>query len=222
MDVFTENILKGLLSKRTETDFRIELKEDAKSIKKGPNHMSDTKLAEIKKQVEYLIGMRFVRPIESPVASPVLYANKTDGKLRFCFDYRTLNKFNVEDSYPLPQIDCLMDRVGNAKYLKTADLRRSYHQMRSAEEHISKKAFSTRYGYYEYTVVPVVLSNRPASFMKSVNDTFTDYIRKFSRVYLDEILTYNNSWKSAKNISNSSWNDFVNTSYTLSWLNVSL
>ncbi len=150
---------------------------------------------EIKKQVEKLIDMGFVRPSKSPWASPVLFASKKDGSLRFCVDYRALNKFTIKNSYPLPRIDSLMDQICTAKYFSTIDLRSGYHQMRIAEEDIPKTAFSTRYGHYEYTVVPFGLTNAPAAFMSIMNNIFHDYADKFVTVYLDDILVYRNSWE---------------------------
>ena len=156
--------------------------------------MSHTELDEIKKQVEKLLHMSFVRPSKSPWASPVLFASKKDGSLRFCVDYRALNRFTVKNSYPLPRIDMLMDQIGGAKYFSTIDLRSGYHQMRISEENIPKTAFSTRYGHYEYTVVPFGLTNAPAAFMSITNDVFRDYTDSFVMVYLDDILIYSNSW----------------------------
>ena len=157
--------------------------------------MSHTELAEIRKQVEYWIHMGFVRPSKSPWASLVLFASKKDGTLRFCVDYRALNRFTVKNSYPLPRIDMLMDQIGCAQYFTIIELRSGHHQMRIAEEDIPKTAFSTRYGYYEYTVVPFGLTNAPGAFMGLMNDVLKDYADLFVMVHLDDILVYSNSWK---------------------------
>ena len=194
-DVFPEELPKGLPPKRTEDDFKIVLKEGAKPIKKGLYRMSHSELEETKKQVEKLIDMGFVRPSKSPWASPVLFVSKKDGTLRFCVDYRALNKFTVKNSYPLPRIDGLMDQLGDAQFFSTIDLRSGYHQVRIAESDIPKTAFSTRYGHYEYTVVPFGLTNAPAEFMSIMNDVFQEYTDKFVMVYLDDILIYSNTWK---------------------------
>ncbi len=75
-DPFPGELPKGIPPKRTNEDFEIELKERAKPIKKGLYRMSHTEPAEIKKQVEHLIKMRFIRPNKSPWASTVLFASK--------------------------------------------------------------------------------------------------------------------------------------------------
>ena len=84
LDVFPEDLPEGLPARRTETDFLIELREEIKTIRKGLYCMSSTELAEIKKQVKYLIEMGFVRPRKRPWEFPVLFASRKDGSLRFC------------------------------------------------------------------------------------------------------------------------------------------
>ncbi len=194
-DVFPEELPKGLPPHRPQGDFKIELKDGSKPMKKGLYRMSLTELEETKRQVAKLLEQGFVRPSTSPWASPVLFASKKDGGLRFCVDYRAVNKMTTKNSYPLPRIDGILDEIGQAKFFSVIDLRSGYHQIRIAEEDIPKTAFNTRYGHYEYTVVPFGLSNAPASFMAVMNDVFRDYTSKFVCCYLDDILVYSNSWK---------------------------
>ena len=194
-DVFPDELPKGLPPKRSQGDFRIELKDDSKPVKKGLYRMSLSELEETKKQVEKLVEQEFVRPSTSPWASPVLFASKKDGGLRFCVDYRAINKMTMKNSYPLPRVDGILDEIGQAQYFSVIDLRSGYHQIRIADEDIPKTAFNTRYGHYEYTVVPFGLTNAPAAFMSIMNDVFRDYINKFVCCYLDDILIYSNSWK---------------------------
>ena len=56
--------------------------------------MSATELEETKKQVDKLLEPGFVKSSTTPWASPVLFASKKDGVLRFCHDYRAVNKMN--------------------------------------------------------------------------------------------------------------------------------
>ena len=193
-DVFPEELPKGLPPQRPQGDFQIELKEGSKPVKKGLYRMSLTELEETKTQVAKLLEQEFVHHSTSPWASPVLFASKKDGGLRFCVDYRAVNKMTTKNSYPLPRIDGILDEIGQAKYFTVIDLRSGYHQIRIAEEDIPKTAFNTRYGHYEYTVVPFGLSNAPAAFMTIMNDVFRDYTGKFVCCYLDDILVYSNSW----------------------------
>ena len=70
-----------------------------------------------------------------------------------CIDYRALNKQTIKDRYPLPQINLLLDRLGQAKILIKLDLVQGYHQIAMAEDSISKTALCTHLGQWEYVVM---------------------------------------------------------------------
>jgi hypothetical protein len=115
---------------------------------------------------------------------------KKDGKLRLCIDFRQLNKITVKNKYPLPRIDDLFDQLKDAKIFSKIDLQSRYHQMRINDEDVSKTAFRTRYGHYEFTVVLFGLTNAPTVFMFLMNGVFKDHLDKFVIVFLDDILVY--------------------------------
>ncbi|GJY48215.1 putative reverse transcriptase domain-containing protein [Tanacetum coccineum] len=112
-----------------------------------------------------LSDIGFIRPSSSPWGAPVLFVKKKDGSFRMCIDYRELNKLTMKNRYPLLRIDDLFDQLqGSIVYFKI-DLRSGYHQLRVREEDIPKTAFRTRYGYYEFQVMPFSLTNAPIVFM---------------------------------------------------------
>ena len=84
----------------------------------------------------------------------VLLVKKKDGSMRLRVDYRQLNKVMIKNRYPLPRIDDLMDQLVGAEVFSKIDLRSGYHQIRVKVEDISKTTFRTRYGHYEYSVMP--------------------------------------------------------------------
>jgi hypothetical protein len=101
-----------------------------------------------------------------------------------------LNKVTVKNKYPLPRIDDLFYQLKNAKIFSKIDPRSRYHQVRINDEDIIKTTFRTRYGHYEFTVVPFGLTNAPVVFMFLMNRVFIDYLDKFVIVFLDDILVY--------------------------------
>ena len=96
----------------------------------------------------------------------------------------------MKNKYPLPRIDDLFDQMRGARVFSKIDLRSGYHQVRIKDEYIHKIAFKTRYGNYEFVVVPFGLTNALATFMCLMNSVFSRYLDKFVLVFLDGILVY--------------------------------
>jgi hypothetical protein len=189
-DVFKEVL--GLPPRR-DIDFSINLMLGAAPVSKTPYITSTPELKELQMQLEELLKKGYICPSVSPWGAPVLFVKKKDGTLRFCIDFRQLNKVTIKNKYPLPRIDDLFDQLKDARIFSKIDLGSGYHQVRIKEEDINKTTFRTRYGHYEFTVVPFGLSNAPTIFMCLMNGVFREYLDKFVIVFLDDILVYSNS-----------------------------
>ena len=193
-DVFPVELPEGLPPKR-QVDHKIDLQPGSQPQHRSPYRMSPKEMEELKKQIDRFLKLGHIRPSISPYGAPVLFAPKKDGGLRFCIDYRALNKNTIKNRYPLPKIDELLDQLAGARVFTKIDLRSGYHQIRVVPEDIHKTAFRTRYGHYEFTVVPFGLCNAPATFMRLMNSIMHPYLDKFVVVFLDDILIYSKDLK---------------------------
>jgi hypothetical protein len=188
-DVFPDALPDGLPPSR-EVDHRIELVPGSSPPSRPTIRLSATELAELKKQLIELEAAGFIRPSKSPFGAPILFVKKKDGTMRMCIDYRALNRITVKNSYPLPRVDELFDRLQGARYFSKIDLRSGYHQIRIAPEDVPKTAFRTRYGHYEFLVLPFGLTNAPATFMHLMHQALRPFLDECALVFLDDILIY--------------------------------
>lgn len=168
-DVFSKAEAEALPPHRTY-DHGIDLEDGKIPPSKGVYSMSEYELATLREYLEDQLGKGFIRPSNSPVGAPVLFAKKKDGSLRLCVDYRGLNAITRRNRYPLPLISDLLDRLRGAKIFTKIDLRAGYNNVRIRESDEWKTAFRTRYGSYEYLVMPFGMSNAPATFQTFMNE----------------------------------------------------
>ena len=147
-------------------------------------------LETLKTYIETNLANGFIRPSKSTAEAPILFDRKPDGSLRFCVDYRGLNNRIIKNRYPLSLIGESLDQLGWAKRFTQLVLTNAYHRMRICEGNEWKTAFKTRYGYFEYQVMPFGLSNAPATFQGYVNKILAEKLDIFVVVYLDDILIY--------------------------------
>jgi hypothetical protein len=140
-----------------------------------------------------LLERDYIRQSKSRFGIPVLFISKKDGKFRMCIDYRALNKITIKNNYPLPRVDDLLDRLAGAKVFSRIDLKSGYYQIRIAKEDIEKTACRTRYGSYDFVVMPFRLYNAPATFTTLMNSMFHHESDDFMVVYIDDILVFSKS-----------------------------
>jgi hypothetical protein len=157
----------------------------------GPLYrMSREELLVLRKTLTEHLDKGFIRVSSSPAAAPVLFVKKGNGGLRFCCDYRALNRLTKKDRYPLPLIRETLAGISKAKWYTKLDIISAFHNIRIAEGDEWKTAFRTRYGLFEWLVTPFGLTNAPSTFQKYINWALREYLDVFCSAYVDDILIY--------------------------------
>ncbi|GBG66391.1 hypothetical protein CBR_g60043 [Chara braunii] len=170
-----------------DVEHSIQLVPDYRVHHQAPYRLSIPEATELKRQLEKLLRLGFIKPSNSPWGAPVLFARKAEGTLRLCIDYRGLNRYTIKNSYPMPRSDELFDRLAGNRFFTKIDLRSGYHQIRVAAADQPKTAFRSRFGHHEFTVMPFGLTNAPATFQRAMNDIFRDILEEHLR-HLRDVL----------------------------------
>jgi hypothetical protein len=145
---------------------------------------------ELKEFIEENTKKGWIRESKSSAGSPVMFVPKPGGKKRLVVDFRKLNDMTEKDRYTLPLIQDLQDWTAGAVFFTKIDLRDGFYNIRIKQGDEWKTAFRTHLGLYEFCVMPMGLTNAPATFQRHVNHVLREYLYKFALAYLDDILIY--------------------------------
>ena len=189
-DVF-DNKAAGMVPEHGRlNDHAIDVVED-KEPPYGPLYnLSQTELQVLREYLEDATEKGWIRRSTSPAGAPVLFVPKKDGGLRLCVDYRGLNNVTIKNRHPLPLISETLDRLGGANIFTKLDLKDAYHRIRIKQGDEWKTAFRTRYGHFEYMVMPFGLANAPATFQAYISQALVRLVDTICVIYLDDILIY--------------------------------
>ena len=191
IDLFDSEGTTAELPPHRSFDHAIDLKEGAQPPW-GPIYaLSEVELEALKEYLEEMLRTGKIRPCKSPAGARILFVPKPHGRgLRLCVDYRGLNKVRIMNGYPLPLINELCDRVQGAKIFTKIDLKWGYNLICIKEGDEWKITLQTRYGLYEYVVMPFGLASAPATFQNMINEVLRDLIDQGVVAYMDDILIY--------------------------------
>lgn len=162
---------------------------DARPIKQRYLPLSPAMQVHMDSEIDQMLNAGIIRESNSPWASPALLVKKSDGSYRFCFDGRKLNGVTKKDAYPLPYISSILDRLKNAKYISSIDLRKAFWQIPLTKESCEKTAFTVpRRGLFEFLVMPFGIANAPATQQRLMDRLFGPLLGDKLFVYLDDII----------------------------------
>lgn len=172
---------------------KLRLMEGAKPSAEPPRRMSWYRREIIRDLVKALLEQGVISPSKSPWSSPIVLTIKQDGSPRMCVDYRKLNSVTERDSFPLPRMDDLLDRLGESACRSTLDLASGYYQIPIAEADKEKTAFAVQEGLYQFNGMPFGLKNGPGVFQRIMHEMLAGIHYIFALCYLDDIIVFSRS-----------------------------
>jgi hypothetical protein len=176
-------------------DYNIRLQKN-KTPPFGPLYpMFRNELIALKEWLEKNLRKKFIRLSLLFAASPVLFVKKADKGLRFCIDYRKLNNISVKDRYPLPLIKEFLNDLKKMRYFTKIDIVFAFNNIRIKKGQKYLTAFRTRFGLYEFLMMPFGFIKAFAIFQRFINDILRKYLNVFCIAYLNDILIYNRTRK---------------------------
>ncbi|KAM8702411.1 hypothetical protein ACLKA7_007742 [Drosophila subpalustris] len=150
----------------------------------------------INDQVDELLRDDRIEPSRSPHSAPIVLVGKKTGDVRMCVDYRQLNARSVPDAYPLPRTNHILEKLRNAKYISTLDLKSGYWQIPMAKGSREYTAFTVPgRGLYHWKVMPFGLHSAPATFQRALDSVIGPDMEPHAFAYLDDIIIIGSSLK---------------------------
>lgn len=143
--------------KLTATD---AVKHEINTSSSQPINVKSYRFPEIHKQevcsqINKMLDQQIIKPFNSPWSSPFwVIPKKVDPsgqkRWRIVIDYRKLNDITIGERYPMPQINEILDQLGQSKYFSTLDLASGFHQIKISPADAAKTAFSVPQGHFEF------------------------------------------------------------------------
>jgi len=181
-------LLKDVPGLTTKISHKIDT-GNSPPIKQRPYRYSPKVLEAMQAELDKLLADGKVEPSHSAWASPVVMVRKGDG-YRMTIDYRKVNLVSKKDSYPMPNLNFLLDSLRQARYLSKLDLCQAFLQV-PLEDEKSKEVTSfivPGRGLFRYLVMPFGLTNSPATFQRLADSIFGPDLYPYVIVFLDDIL----------------------------------
>ena len=163
---------------------RLNTSPSFKPVKQKRRSLAPKRQKAINEKVGKLLQAGAIREVEDPEwLANVVLVKKANGKWRLCIDFTDINKACLNDSFPLPRIDLIVDATTGHELLSFMDAFFGYNQISMDPNNQEKTSFVTVQGTYCYRVMPFGLKNAGATYQRLVNRMFQKQIGTTMEVY---------------------------------------
>jgi hypothetical protein len=163
---------------------RIPTLPEVKPVKQKLRRMKPEWMLKIKEEVVKQLKVGFIKAVElTDWVANIVSVSEKDGRLQMCMDFRDLNKACLNDDFPLPHIDVLVDNMTGSALISFMDGFSRYNQISMAPKDMTKTTFVIEWGIYCYTVMPFGLKNAGAMYQGMATTLLHD-IRKLKYTYM--------------------------------------
>jgi len=187
-DLFPTNFsdLKGIISDLGI--MKIIFKPNVKPVKQRPYHLDPKYKEKVHQELDKMMQESIIKPVEESnwVSLMVVQEKKKKGEIRIRVDLQKLNDACVHDPFPTSFTDEVLDNVGGKEAYSFTNMFFGYHPIKISPEDRSKTTFATKWGCFQYTVMPFGLKNVLSIFFRVVIAVFKEFIHKFLEVYFDD------------------------------------
>lgn len=195
IEEYSNSFISGTATSTVSTgSMEIKLKSD-EPVNQRPYRLSIDEKNRVRSIINDLLAKGIIRESQSEYASPIILVKKKDGSDRMCVDYRALNSITVKERFPLPRIDDHIDKLGKYKFFTSLDMATGFHQLPLKDDaSISKTAFVTPDGHFEYLKMPYGLANAPIVYQRVISKTLKPLIDAGKvMTYIDDVLIPSNT-----------------------------
>lgn len=143
----------------------------------------------VNEELDFMLENDIVEPSSSPWSSPIVMVQKKNGKWRFCVNYKRLNAVSTPDAYPLPYISDTIDKLRDARYMTSLDIKSAYWQIPVAEKSRPLTAFTVpNRGLFQFKRLPFGLHSAPATWQRFADKVLRADLERYVFIYLDDII----------------------------------
>jgi hypothetical protein len=189
--VFSDRVLQERAPPRPGFECKITLKEGETLKKQDYYQLPPHQLANLKALIDNEIASGISVPSSAPHASPGFFVTDPGSKQeRWVVNYQELNAKSLKDAYPLPRINTIIERASGSRYISVVDVSKAFSMIPMHPDSQSLTAYTTPFGMFEYTSMPMGLANAPSIWQRFLNSILGPLLHDICFAYVDDIVIF--------------------------------